>query len=99
MRLRCFGSDCEQSIDGHVFGTLGAAINHEHTYHDGAQTCWDVDDANERRLCPDRGTCHHRCGPTTCFRVVNCGPFSDAFDSDDWPADVIEAHPDREYVW
>lgn len=39
-----------------------------------------------RRLCPDAGTCHHRCEPDQCFRVHTCGPLSGVFPDDVWPA-------------
>lgn len=41
-----------------------------------------------RRTCPDGGTCHHECegdDPATCFRVTGCGPLSGVFPGDVWP--------------
>jgi hypothetical protein len=42
--------------------------------------------------CPDGGTCHHECN-LSCWRVATCGPLSNVYPGDKWPAEVIEANP------
>jgi hypothetical protein len=46
---------------------------------------WRAED--QRRECPDGGTCHHDCAPSArCFRVETSGPLSGVFPGDEWPA-------------
>ena len=43
----------------------------------------------KRGRCPDNGACYHGCrvlGP--CYRVLACGPLSNVFVGDTWPANV-----------
>lgn len=47
---------------------------------------------NDRPTCPDRGTCHHQCPPSACFRVRTCGPLSNVFPGDAWPEEVRREH-------
>lgn len=47
--------------------------------------------ADERRKCPDDGTCHHECGDRGCFRVACCEPLSNVFPNDEWPQPIWEA--------
>lgn len=46
--------------------------------------------------CPDGGTCHHACGTGACFRVLNAGPLSGVFPTDQWPMNVYSEHAARE---
>lgn len=41
--------------------------------------------------CPDGGYCHHDC-ERACFRVLHCGPLSDVFRDDEWPARLLALH-------
>lgn len=51
------------------------------------------------RTCPDGGTCHHSCGlAEACFRVKACGPLSNVFPNDTWPAAIIEEENKREVL-
>ncbi len=43
--------------------------------------------------CPDGGTCHHDCGPGTCFRVHFAGPLSGIYPADTWPDSVRAGYP------
>lgn len=49
---------------------------------------------DKERLCPDEGTCHHRCSPGSCFRVHNAGPLSGRYPGDEWPATVKASYGD-----
>lgn len=61
-----------------------------------------MSEAARRRLCPDTGTCHHDCPLDACFRVHNCGPFTDVYPDDDWPTLIVakfrDAPPSIEHV-
>ena len=46
---------------------------------------------DNKKLCPDGGTCHHDCNDQ-CWRVGACGPLSGVYPDDDWPADVMDEH-------
>lgn len=50
-----------------------------------------LDAAEDSRLCPDRGTCHHGC-TRGCFRVKFCAPLSGTFPGNRWPIAVLERH-------
>ena len=46
---------------------------------------------NERRICPDGGTCHHDCqgeSPASCSRVLGCAPLSGVFPGNVWPREM-----------
>jgi len=44
---------------------------------------------NGKTVCPDGGTCHHKCpGAIQCFRVLACGPLSGVFPGDRWPEEA-----------
>lgn len=51
---------------------------------------------NEKRECPDEGTCHHECKISEmCFRVEACGPLSGVFPNDTWPEEIVQAERAR----
>lgn len=47
--------------------------------------------SDERRKCPDDGTCHHGC-LVGCWRVQTCCPLSGVFPDDEWPPGVLAAN-------
>jgi hypothetical protein len=45
--------------------------------------------------CPDSGCCHNNCADGNCMRVHYCGPLSNVFRHDVWPAHLtfdLELH-------
>lgn len=54
-----------------------------------------------RPVCPDGGTCHHRCPDgslRSCFRVSSCAPLSGVYPGDRWPEVEPEA-PKPPVAW
>lgn len=51
-------------------------------------------ESNDPPVCPDDGTCHHRCDTPACFRVQYCGPLSGVYFDNRWPAAVLAQRGD-----
>jgi hypothetical protein len=49
-------------------------------------------DPESKRICPDGGTCHHKCA-LGCWRVDVCGPLSGVYPDDAWPESVTSVNP------
>lgn len=41
--------------------------------------------------CPDGAVCHHGC-TSHCWRVLNCGPLSGYYETNEWPAALVADH-------
>lgn len=51
---------------------------------------------DEKKLCPDKGFCHHTC-EAACFRVQYCAPISGVYLHDKWPQTVENRHRRADY--